>query len=97
MTERSTVILEVARNELLRSGEDAGGFAVLGVAFPLTRAGRAIDDVLNVYRVFPDDREAQRRAAHRALGALEEAYTRLQHLRHVEAYQVLLDFAYQQQ
>ncbi len=94
MTERSIVTLEVARNELLRSGEDAGSFAVLGVAFPLTRAGRALDDLLNVQRVFPDGAEARRRAAHCALGALEEAYTTLQHLRHVEAYQVLLDIAY---
>jgi hypothetical protein len=94
MTERSAVILELARNELLRSGEDAASFAVLSVGFPLLRAGRALDDVLGVYRGMPEDQAALRRAAHRAIGALEEAFTRLQHVRHPEAYQVLLDLAY---
>ncbi|HRN51885.1 MAG TPA: hypothetical protein PK788_00145 [Gemmatimonadaceae bacterium] len=94
MTERSTVILELARNELLGSGEDAASHAVLSVGFPLLRAGRALDEVLAVHRATPDDRAALQRAAHRAIGALEAAYGRLQRVRHVEAYQVLLNIAY---
>ena len=94
MTERSAVVLEIARNELLRSGEEAAGFAVMSAGFPLLRAGRALDAVLDLHRQRPEDRSALRVAAHRAIGALETAFTRLQQVRHPEAYQVLLDIAY---
>ncbi len=94
MTERSAVVLEIARNELLRSGEEAAGFAVLNVGFALMRAGRALDEVLGVYRSAPDDRAKLRLAAHRAIGVLEQAFTGTQRVRHPEAYQVLLDLAY---
>jgi HEAT repeat protein len=60
----------------------------------LLGAGRAIDDLLAAFRDTPEDREMLRRAAHQALGALEQAFMRLQHVRHPEAYQVLLDVAY---
>lgn len=94
MTERAMVILELARNELLRSGEDAANFAVLSVGFPLLRAGQALDAVLTAHRTCPQDRDALRRSAHTALGALEVAFTYTKRLRHGEAYQVLLDIAY---
>lgn len=94
MTERSSVILELARNELLHSGQEAAGYAVLSVGLPLIRAGRALDAVLSAYREAPHDDAALRRLAHQAMAAMEEAFGKLQRLRHAEAYQVLLDLAY---
>jgi hypothetical protein len=92
MTERSVLVLERTRDALLSAGADAIRFVSLGVQ--LLAAGHALDAVIVECRAQPFGTPSLRLAAHRAMGALEVLFTRMDEFRNPEAYQVLLDIAY---
>lgn len=93
MTERTVLVLERTRDELRSAGESAVRFIPFGNQ--LLAAAVAVDAVIAECRAQPFATNELRLAAHHAMGALEVLFTRGTELRHPEAYQVLLDIAYQ--
>ncbi len=93
MTERTTAVLEQTCFELLRLGADAIRFVPTGQFY--LQAGHHLDRVLRAAQRVPRDDAALAAAAREALDALEALFTRTESFRCPEAYQLLLDIAYE--
>jgi hypothetical protein len=94
LTDSAARLLEVSRDRLRSDGSAATRFGVVSVGIPMLTAGKAIEELLVLRVESPWNVEGQRKLALLALGSLELLFTRMEQIRHPEAYQLLLDAIY---